>query len=529
MRQEELGPLESQLWNSYAQGRPVELRPAPQSGARPTVRAEFLMALLLGDGPELGPGERPALRLSGASVTGTLDLQFADLRAPVILADCHFAQAPVLRGAEFREIAFTGCVLPGLTADTAVVRGRLVLSHCRLSGPVVLTRAEIHSDLDLTHSVITAPDSEAVSAVGLVTGGDVLCTSLTVNGSMRLTGASISGEFDLEGAHLHHPGRTALDAYHIRISEDFTFHPGFSAEGQIILSGADVGAAIGFCGARLHHPGGVALEAVDVTVSRNFDLGAGLTVDGGIKLDGTRIGTRLSFQDAAVSRPGGTALSLRLSQARETDLRTRKPVDGVVDAGNAQLGVVYDAPDTWPARLRLSDAAYDALATPLTAGERLRWIRRGTGGYHPQPYEQLAAVYRGLGHEDEARTVLLAKQRHRRSGLPRHARVWGYVQDATVGYGYRPARAALWIMALLAIGAGVFAAHPPVPLEATKAPPFNPVFYTLDLLLPIIGFGQKAAFAPHGAGQFLAYALITAGWILATTVTAGVSRALSRQ
>ncbi|MYT73536.1 MULTISPECIES: oxidoreductase [unclassified Streptomyces] len=529
MQLEELGPVERQLWNAYAQGQPLAVRPDSPRAARPSIRAECITALLLGAGPEPGPGGRPALRLSGASITGTLDLQFADIPVPVVLTDCHFAEAPVVRGTQFRELAFTDCALPGLIADTAQVQGRLVLSRCRLSGPLVLTRTEIQGDLDLTHSVISAPGREAISAVGLNTHGDLLCSHLTVHGSTRVTGGCVTGEFDLEGAHLSNPGGTAVDAYHMQITEDLTFHPGFSAEGKIILSGAKVGAAIGFCGARLDNPGGTALEAVDVTVSRNFDLGLGLTTNGGIELDGTQIGTRLSLHDATLVHPTGTALSLRLVQARETDLRTRTVIDGSVDAGNAQLGVLYDAPATWPAQLRLSDTSYDSLATPLTATERLAWIQRSPDAYLPQPYEQLASAYRRLGHEDEARTVLLAKQRRRRSGLRAHARVWGFIQDATVGYGYRPARAALWLMALLALGAAFFAAHPPAPLEAAKAPPFSPVFYALDLLLPIIGFGQKGAFAPHGAGQWIAYTLTTAGWVLATTVTAGVSRALSRQ
>ncbi|MFF6998302.1 hypothetical protein ACFY93_25530 [Streptomyces sp. NPDC008313] len=33
---------------------------------------------------------------------------------------------------------------------------------------------------------------------------------------------------------------------------------------------------------------------------------------------------------------------------------------------------------------------------------------------------------------------------------------------------------------------------------------------------------------PRGTGQWLAYALTAAGWILATTVAAGISRALNR-
>jgi hypothetical protein len=36
---------------------------------------------------------------------------------------------------------------------------------------------------------------------------------------------------------------------------------------------------------------------------------------------------------------------------------------------------------------------------------RLAWLRRDPDGYLPQPYEQLAAVYRRTGHDWEARRV----------------------------------------------------------------------------------------------------------------------------
>ncbi|WP_435616064.1 oxidoreductase [Streptomyces coelicoflavus] len=540
MRLNELNAHERRLWDAYPQGRPVEAPGAPHdpgaSGAPHdpaapdrTIRSEVVAALLLGANDASGPGDRPALRLTGARITGLLDLRFTEITAPVVLTDCRFDEAPLLKGARTRELAMTGCTLPGLVADTAQIDARLTLTRCRLTGPLVLSRTQINGDLDLRHTKITFPDGEAISAVHAQVGGDALCTDLAVEGTFRLSGAAVDGEFDLEGASLHAPGRHALDAYHVRVTEDFTCHPGFSAEGRLILSGATVGAAIGFCGARLSNTGDVALEAVDVTVARNFDLGLGLTVDGAVKLDGTRVGTELSLRDAELTHPGGTALSLRAVQARETDLRTRRPVDGTVDARNAHLGTLHDDRDTWPADLRLTDTTYDTLATPLSATDRIRWIRRSPGGYLPQPYEQLAAAYRRLGHDDEARTVLLAKQRHRRAGRPAHTRLWGHVQDAAVGYGYRPLRAGLWLLALLASGALYFALHTPDPLDPGKAPPFNAVFYTLDLLVPIITFGQEPAFAPRGPGQWLSYTLIASGWILATTVTAGVSRALSRQ
>ncbi|MCC8336646.1 oxidoreductase [Streptomyces sp. R1] len=525
MRLNELNAHERRLWDAYPQGRSVQVPDGPTPPA-PAIRSKVIAALLLGANDEHTPGARPALRLTGARITGRLDLGFTDITAPIHLTDCRFDEAPLLRGARTRELTMT---LPGLAADTAQIDGRLVLTHCRLTGPLTLSRTQISGDLDLRDTAITFPDGEAISAVHAQVAGDALCTNLALRGTFRLSGASIDGEFDLEGATLRAPGRHALDAYHVRVAEDFTCHPGFSAEGRIILSGATVGAAVDFCGARLSNPGDIALEAVDVTVARNFDVGLGLTVDGAVKLDGTGVGTELSFRDAELTHPGGTALSLRSTRARETDLRTRRPVDGAVDARNAHLGTLYDDRDTWPDDLRLADTTYDTFALPLAAAERIRWIRRTPGGYLPQPYEQLAAAYRRLGHEDEARTFLLAKQRHRRAGLPPHTRLWGHVQDVSVGDGYRPLRAGLWLLALLACGALYFAQHAPAALDPGKAPPLNAVFYTLDLLVPIITFGQEPAFAPRGTGQWLSYALIAAGWILATTVTAGVSRAVSRQ
>jgi hypothetical protein len=147
----------------------------------------------------------------------------------------------------------------------------------------------------------------------------------------------------------------------------------------------------------------------------------------------------------------------------------------------------------------------------------------------PYAYEQLAAAYRRVGDDAGARAVQLAKHRRHRATLSWYARIWGHVQDATVGYGFRPTRAMAWLAALLLVGTVAYGLHHPRPVEPGKAPDFHAAVYTLDLLLPIIDFGQEKAFNPHGGYQWLAYLLIAAGWLLATTVVTGVTRAVSRQ
>ncbi|CAM5572533.1 hypothetical protein SCANM63S_08017 [Streptomyces canarius] len=61
----------------------------------------------------------------------------------------------------------------------------------------------------------------------------------------------------------------------------------------------------------------------------------------------------------------------------------------------------------------------EAVGRRDAVARRVAWrgIRRSPG-YNPQPYEQLASWFRKAGHDD-ARRVLLAKQRHRRRTLPR--------------------------------------------------------------------------------------------------------------
>jgi len=138
-------------------------------------------------------------------------------------------------------------------------------------------------------------------------------------------------------------------------------------------------------------------------------------------------------------------------------------------------------------------------------------------------------MYRGLGQGERVRTVQLARQRRRRQSLPRVPRAWGYLQDWTVGYGYRPARAAACLLVLWAIGAVVFGLHHPPPADGADPRTFQPVIYTLGLLLPVVDFQQEDTFTPQGAQSWLAFVLIAAGWILTTTVAASIVRALRRE
>jgi hypothetical protein len=106
---------------------------------------------------------------------------------------------------------------------------------------------------------------------------------------------------------------------------------------------------------------------------------------------------------------------------------------------------------------------------------------------------------------------------------------WSWLQEVTVGFGYRPLRATAWLALFLALGTLVFGLHHPPALPGTAHPAFNPFVYTVDLLVPLVGLGLRNSYDPQGPQRWLAYLLIAVGWVFVTTIAAGVLRVLRRQ
>jgi hypothetical protein len=398
------------------------------------------------------------------------------------------------------------------------------------TGTVRLAGSRIDWELDMEGAHLAHPGGDALQGEGVQIEGTLEARELTAEGRVDLSQALIAGSLNMAGARLDcagHSGGVALDADGIVISEGLSCDGGFRAVGTVRLADGRIGTFADFTGAHLRNPAGQALDAAGVSVGRGLMCGRGFTTEGELNLVGAVIGRHLYLNDATLRAPGGRALAAWQLEVRELYLRPRQPPEGIVDLRHARIGVLRDAPATWSPR-RQDGLVYDALDPMLPAADCLAWLRTDGDGYVPQPYEQLAATYRRLGQDADARTILLAKQRRRRAALPPYARAWGLLQDVTVGYGYRPVRAALWFLALLAAGAVVFALDIPPRAEPGKGPAFNAVVYALDLLFPLIDLGQERAFQPVGGDQWVAYALIMAGWVLATTIAAGITRALSR-
>ena len=206
-------------------------------------------------------------------------------------------------------------------------------------------------------------------------------------------------------------------------------------------------------------------------------------------------------------------------------------LEGTLDLTAAKTSSYHDDPASWPDKLRLDGFVYDNIdGAPVN--DRIRWLRRNERRYSPQIYNQLAAVYRLAGHDDDARRVLIAKQRRRSAEGSLNGWVWGGLLDITVGYGYRTWLAAWWLIFFLFLGTWLFGSV--YPGELTPAnnlnvqPAFQPFFYTLDLLLPVVSLHVRDAWIAHGAAQVWSVVFIVLGWILATAVVLSLTGLLKR-
>ncbi|MFD8573506.1 oxidoreductase [Streptomyces sp. NPDC059639] len=414
-----------------------------------------------------------------------------------------------------------------LNLDGTEIKALLRFEECEFDGPVGLEAA---STLALAITDSRLPELRASTAHF---GGRVDLRGTTVEGALDLVHAHIGGGLRLDGARLINPGGVALEAGGLVMQGGVFCDGGFESEGLVGFPGAQLPGGLWMRGARITvgAPDAIAFDGDNLTAS-TVRLSTGFRTDGRIRLRGAQIADLLTFNGAELTCTDRSLMCVG-ARAEALDLRFASAPRGRVNLRNAHFTRIQDTQRTWPPSLGLDGLTYDWLepTTPRRRDDvtnRLDWLRRDDE-YYPQPYEQLGLNYRRLGHDDEARRVLLHRQRHRRATLGTAGRLWGFLLDATVGYGYRPWLAGLWLALLTAAGWGVFTTHSPVPNKAGEGPPFHALVYTLDLLVPIGGFGQRDAWHWAGTGpQTLAYALVVVGWVLTTAVVAGVTRTLSR-
>jgi hypothetical protein len=481
------------------------------------IRAHFLRFLLLGGDEDCRPHEK-GIRLRGAWIAGPLDLEACRILRDIGLNNCHFDTAPNLNSAVIERLFLDGSSLPGLSAERVEARGGLYLRGAEVDGEVRLISATF--------------------------GGNVECDGASFR---PVSGPSLNAE-GIEARRIHLRGARCT--------------------GPLILAGAELDADFDCAGMTLAAPGDVAINAGAIDVGGSVVLRA-TAIEGEVRLLAARIGADLDCSGARIANPGRDGLQLsRATIAGVFFLRDGAEVDGTLAMTGATIGSIHDEAPSWPKRgdLLLNRCLYSAfIGGPVDAESRLDWLSRQSPerwgeDFWPQPYEQLASVLQEMGHEDDARTVLIAKEGLQRAARRKRthnsfARVLMAAIDAvlkvTVAYGRQPLLAFVWLLFFWALGVAVFgyaesrgAFRPTSPVvlrqpewtlcgipkteqrelaatgqlangraepgqtqlscfraqwEAASFPIFSPWMYSLDNLLPVLDLEQKSVWSPDPA------------------------------
>ncbi|ARP69763.1 oxidoreductase [Streptomyces pluripotens] len=511
---DDLTATEAGMWQAFRNGSGYDLSSGdavvddPHGGhpwgAERTVRARTMAWLLL-DGPPALAGRVCALKLTGVRITGTLELAGGTVRPYVELCGCRFDDEVRLPETRFTTVRMVNCSVPRLEAARVQTEGDLHLPRCRFQNGIRLSDAHIGTDLLLNQAVVHRyRTGRSIAADGLTVGQDLQAELLESHGELSLRGAHVGASLSLRGARLVNPySRLALNAPQLTVERTLYLTP--AGVGSTLLRGATPAR-----GTRIQH----------------FEC------RGGVRLDDGRFGDAVDLERAGFVFTEDQELSLRRVQTPELRFLGDKPQHGKVVLSGARIVTLVDRAGSWPdsGNLHMGGFTYENLVPqgPFPLTRRLDWVAAATAEYAPEPYERLAAVLRAAGEDEDAREVLLAKQRRRCETLPLTAKFLGYVQDWTVAYGYRPGRAAVWMAVLWAAGTLAFAHAAHQPVSRDGHPTWSPALFTLDLLLPVIDLGQLGQWQLHGAWQWLATVVILLGWTLATTVAAGATRLLRR-
>jgi hypothetical protein len=393
-------------------------------------------------------------------------------------------------------------------------------------GMVILNGAHIGGHLDCSGAQLRNDSGPALVADSLHVDQDmVLRDGFTATGSgddgaIGLAGAHIGGHLYCTGANLRNDSGPALDAYSLQVGLGMHLFGGFtatasSALGAVNLTGAHIGARLLCDGASLRNDSGPALAAYGgLQVGQGVFLRRGFTATGADKsgavcLIGAHIGGQLDCTGADLRNDSGPALVADGVQAgRDMYLSDGFTATGgseevAVDLGDAQVGgtLVFDPAGLEHAagahrRLKVDGLTYAGVPSGSRPGGWLDLLRAGTPAYAAQPYQQLAAGYRALGDDRQARQTLMAQRNDQLARThPRWPeRWWGWITKVTLGYGYQPWRA-LWFLAgvvvvscVLAVGLG---AHGALAQTKNTAAPSQPctviqqVSVGLDLNLPV--------------------------------------------
>ena len=214
----------------------------PPADAPPglTIRADVLRYLILG-GCDEKPVQSPGIALSGARITGTLDLDFATAKGGTTLSHCRFDAPIKARQARFEILSLEGSHLVGLNAQGATFTGDAHFKNMQAKATLNLSGASIAGDLDAHGAQLTPDNGFALNAQNIQIDGSCVLQNVAATGEISLLSATIDGQLELNGATLSAPKGDAFNAQGMRVASGLHWRNVSVPKGWVDLTSARVG------------------------------------------------------------------------------------------------------------------------------------------------------------------------------------------------------------------------------------------------------------------------------------------------
>jgi len=425
-------------------------------------------------------------------------------------------------------------------------------------GPVNFTVAVIEGHFECDNGIFDSDGSAPALDLrgGTVNGSVNLRWNFRARGGVELQATKIGGYFECDGGGFASAGGgVALNANSATVSGNVALRRGFKAEGGVVLTsakvGGDVDCAAGIFNSETSAP---ALIANAVKVGGSVKLRQGFRAAGRVDFANAKIGADLDCDDGEfVHKSGEIALIADSAEIGGSALFRKTKVVGTVFLGFANIGanlqwyglvsperciidlyftetrILLNAENSWPnpGNLNVDGFIYEEIdrEASLNADVQLRWLaRQSAGRFASQPYEQLAKVFRKMGLEDEARKVLIRKNKeHSRHVHGPGEWLWYAWIGKLVGYGYEPWRAFALSLVVLATGWIAFrvgydqkivtpteTAHFAMPTGTgevrtadnrrsvpTDYPKFNAFAYSVETFVPFLRLEMATRWSPN--------------------------------
>ncbi|MGR3174019.1 MAG: hypothetical protein ACUZ8N_05410 [Candidatus Scalindua sp.] len=492
--------------------------------------------------------------------------------------------------------------------DLMTVEGNVFFSDDFLAqGEVRLYDAKIEGSLTCNDSHFINKTGKALNARRLEVNDVLLRKNFRAQGEVSFYGAKIGGDLDLQGAHLFNENSIALNAAAVTVKgsmilsrylvdlDQFTrsssqvavlkgeSEVNFKAYGEVVLMHATIDGNLECNNGQFINPNGSAITADSIYVKGNVFLSNGFKAEGKVSLHGSTIGGNLECEWSQFINQKGYAINAyRMEVKGSVVFRKNVTVKGEVNFDGAKveghlywrgltsnkdlklnlkyarIGILADDISSWPEKnnLFLSGLIYDEIDvdSPLTVQDRIEWLHlQPTNTFYPQPYEQLASILRKTGREEDAKKVLIEKNRDTAlcSQMSFFPWIWHKTKGGVIGYGHRPSKALPFVIGIILLGWLFFGigfctnvmtpTNPTLDASANKEPQhvlrgFSKTFivveslaYSIDRFVPIVDFNVASNWQPdkdRRGGRFIRVYMwfhIAMGWILTSFLVAAMT------